>query len=129
MDLIKALGKNCVLDQRLEGWFAVERELRALIDRRLKPCGITCAELMTLRFIGQPNRLGDDIGSAATSVSEMTRYFGLATRTIVVAVGQLEKKGFVTKTRSTLDNRQYDLELSPAGREALARQKKSTRPA
>lgn len=119
MSLITTIRKWEV-DRRIDGLFAIERDLRALLDSRLAPLGITYAQFSLLRFIGEPfGSDGRSLGRTPIAV-DVADHFGFTSRTVTVSVNALVKKGWVVRKRSAADKRCVCLEVTSSGKEILA---------
>ncbi|MCB0882645.1 MAG: MarR family transcriptional regulator [Thermoleophilia bacterium] len=79
--------------------------------RRLRPLGITPAEAGVLRALG---------GGEPRSQRALADALDVHATRLVAVVGGLEERGLVSRERRPADRRAYVLELTPAGREALA---------
>ncbi|MDQ1118901.1 MULTISPECIES: MarR family transcriptional regulator [Pseudoxanthomonas] len=119
MDMKRAL-RNKKRDDRIDGLFAVERELRALLDRRLEPYGLTYSQYSLLRFINDPPVLESGAPAGPVHHGDIAHYFGFAPRTVTVAVNALVAKRLVQRTRSTVDGRTQELALSSKGQRVFA---------
>lgn len=118
MELTRAL-LNKQVDERIDGFFAIERELRALLDRRLRSTGLTYAQCAMLRFIAQPKGIAASRESGAVHAADVVRYFGFAPRTVTVAVNALVKAKVLRRRRSSTDKRVQTLILTVEGQNAL----------
>lgn len=120
MTIRKALRDHDA-DERVDGWFAVERELRALLDRRLKPCGLTYAQFALLRFICEPRGADGKRTSSPVRAVDIAHYFGFAPRTVTIAVDGLVDLKYVKRIkRSTGDRRTSDIVPDDAADSVLA---------
>ena len=72
---------------------------------------ITIGEMHTIECIGAR-------GDAGISVTEIAQEMKITLPSVTAAVKKLEKKGLVTKTRSTSDARQVVIRLTEEGRRA-----------
>jgi len=105
----------------IEGLFAIERELRTLLDARLATHSLTYAQFSVLRFIGEPfNPAGKPLGREPTP-TEVAEHFGFAKRTVTVTVNALDRKGWVERLQCSNDRRSKILRLTPTGRLKLAK--------
>ena len=104
-------------DERIDGLFAIERELRSLLDHRLEPFGVTYAQYSLLRFIADPP--GIDSAGRAVQASDIVQYFGFAPRTVTVAINALVAKKLVLRRKSAKDGRAQELTLSSKGHQTL----------
>ena len=72
---------------------------------------LTGPQLWTLKILEQ---------NAPVRVSELARHMFLRPATVVGILDRLEAKGLVTRTRSKVDRRAVDLELTEAGQTLVA---------
>lgn len=107
------------IDERIDGLFAIERELRAMLDRKLVPLGVTYAQYAMLRLIGEPRgavALQPDNVVRATDIAD---YFGFALRTVTVTVNGLVNAGLIRRRKSPSDGRVQELLVTPKGQKVL----------
>jgi len=108
------------VNRLIEGLFAIERELRTLLDARLATHSLTYAQFSVLRFIGEPfNPAGKPLGREPTS-TEVAEHFGFAKRTVTVTVNALSEKGWVERRHCKDDRRARILRVTPTGKLKLA---------
>jgi DNA-binding MarR family transcriptional regulator len=118
---VAASVRNPDENRLIEGLFAIERELRSLLDARLAIEGITTAQFSVLRFIDAPfDKEGKDLGREPNA-SDIADHFGFANRTVTVAVNTLVAKGWLSRSTSASDRRVKYLALTPHGRAKLAK--------
>lgn len=118
MELTKVLWRKQI-DERIDGLFAIERELRALLDRKLAPLGLTYAQYAMLRFIGEPRGSVANGPDAVVRATDIADYFGFALRTVTVTVNGLVKAEWVRRRKSPTDGRVQELLATPKGRKVL----------
>lgn len=120
MTLLKSL-RDKALDERFDGLFAIERELRALLDRKLAPLGITYAQLALLRLISRLNAPDPDGQVSGVRATDIADYYGFAMRTVTVALNRVVASGLVERGRSPTDRRAVNLSLTGKGADVLAK--------
>lgn len=101
------------LDRIYVGRHLLGRVTAALIaayDRELAPLGLT---------VYQASMLLSCARREANTPVELAHLVGLDVSTITRMVDRLEKKGLITRTRSTHDRRQVMLRITRAGRSAM----------
>ncbi len=86
--------------------------MRAEVDRRLEPAGLTSAQWVPLLMLHM---------GRATMVAELARECQLDTGGMTRLLDRLEAKGLVRRMRSSADRRVVNLELTAPGREAARR--------
>ncbi len=89
---------------------AINRTYKPMLDEM----GITYPQYLVLNVLGEND--GATIGAIADRLS-------LESSTITPPVKRLEAAGLVERRRSTLDERQVNVSLTPDGRDMLARSK------
>lgn len=89
---------------------AINRTYKPMLDEM----GITYPQYLVLNVLGEQD--GATIGAIADRLS-------LESSTITPPVKRLEQAGLLERRRSTLDERQVNVLLTPAGRDMLARSK------
>ncbi|WP_296280492.1 MarR family transcriptional regulator [Pseudoxanthomonas sp.] len=118
MELTRVLLKKQI-DERIDGLFAIERELRAMLDRKLAPLGVTYAQYAMLRFIGEPRGAVTSGPDNVVRATDVTDYFGFALRTVTVTVNRLVNAGLVRRRKSPSDGRVQELLLTTKGQKLL----------
>lgn len=118
MELIRTLLDHAA-DERVEGLFAIERELRALLDRRLQPTGLTYSQCAMLRFIANPRGSAAYRANGEVYATDIARYYGFATRTVTVAVNGLVDAKLVRRRKSAVDGRAQCLLPTDRSQEVL----------
>lgn len=103
---------------RLDHLMAIERELRALLDLRLKPYGLTYAQLAVIQFIHSPRDKDDRPIETAIRPADVANHFNFAPRTVTEALNRLSQ--YVVKARNPHDRRSVVLKLTPKAITTLA---------
>ena len=104
---------------RIDGLLAIERELRSLLDSRLKRYGVTYAQFSVLRYVCSPvDRYGKPLGRPARH-SDVAAWFDYASRTVTEVVTLLCKDGLVERTVYEADRRSRILTASARGRRLI----------
>lgn len=117
---LSATLRNPDVDRQVEGLFAIEREMRALLDSRLASKKITYAQFSLLRFLAAPfDSTGKPLGRAATA-TDVADHFGFANRTVTVGVDALAAKGWVLRKKSAIDKRCTHIEVTASGSDLLS---------
>jgi DNA-binding MarR family transcriptional regulator len=96
----------------LERWGELSRALRAFAAESYAELGLGSTQAKFLREIGKAGRTSQAALARATATDPTLT--GRALQTLL-------EKGWVRRTRSEEDRREYVLELSPAGKRLLAR--------
>ena len=91
----------------IQQFLTVYRHLRRY-SRQLHQEGISGRKLSALRYL-------HEVGPR--TVGQMRDYLYISDSGASELIARLEKKGFVTRTRSDVDNRVVIVDLTPAGRE------------
>ena len=118
MELTRVLLKKQI-DERIDGLFAIERELRAMLDRKLAPFGVTYAQYAMLRFIGEPRGAVAVQPDNVVRATDIADYFGFALRTVTVTVNGLVNAGLVRRRKSPTDGRVQELLVTPKGHKVM----------
>jgi DNA-binding MarR family transcriptional regulator len=79
-----------------------------LYSRRMQIAGITGRKLAALRYL---------LEAGPRTIGELRDYHHISDSTVSEMMTQLENAGYVTRSRSTVDNRVVVVELTPTGRE------------
>lgn len=117
---VAAAVRNPDVNRLIEGLFAIERELRTLLDARLADAGITTAQFSVLRFIHAPFGIDGKSLGRQPNASDIADHFGFANRTVTVTVNALVGNGWVARSASTSDRRVRNLALTSSGEAKLA---------
>ncbi len=78
---------------------------------QIRPLGVTPSEAGVIRLIGR---------APGMTQRQLADRLGALQSRVVALIDGLERKGLATRTRSTVDRRAQQLDLTPAGRELLA---------
>lgn len=102
---------------RLDHLLAIERELRALLDLRFAPLGLTYAQLSVLQFIHCPKDSWDKPIEEPIRPADVAAHFNFAPRTVTEALNRLSN--YVVKARNPQDRRSVVLKLTSKAITAL----------
>ena len=117
---LSATLRNPDVDRQVEGIFAIEREMRALLDSRLALNKITYAQFSLLRFLAEPfDSTGKPLDRAPTA-TDVADHFGFANRTVTVGVNALAAKGWVLRRKSAIDKRCAHIAVTASGLDVLS---------
>ena len=103
---------------RIDHLLGIERELRALLDQRLKPWGLTFAQLSLLRFIKEPKDWQDEPLSGPIRPADVAHHFRFTPRTVTEALNRLTP--YIAKSIHPKDKRSVCLGLTSKGDAAIA---------
>ncbi len=88
------------------------KRLRRLVDARLSQHGLSMSRCKVLGVLGQ---------HGPSHQSELATIFDLAPRTVTELVDGLERDGLVLRSTDPVDRRARYVDLTPAGRDVLAK--------
>ena len=91
---------------------------RALLDRALRPSGLSAEEFALYSAVGRSPKTPTELG----------QLMGLPPTTMSSILNRLDTRGHINRVPNVLDARSYTVELTPAGRQALAGADKLFRP-
>lgn len=102
---------------RIDHLLAIERELRALLDMRLAPFGVTYAQRCVLEFIRAPQNWRGQPIEGPIRPADVAEHFGFAPRTVTEALNRISE--YVERGVHPEDRRAVVLTLSKKGLMAL----------
>jgi DNA-binding MarR family transcriptional regulator len=109
------------LGDRLDGLLAIERELRGLLDQRLKPSGLTYSKFALLRFIKRPTNTRHEPMPTPVRPLDVAAHFKFSPRTVTEAIDGLVDAGLVERVRNPNDRRSWVLcPIEPGASRAIA---------
>lgn len=103
----------------IDALLAIERELRSLLDARLKPHGITYAQLAVLRYVRDPVDAYHCPLETQVCIGDVKSWFRYAPRTMTEAINLLESKSWLERRQNECDRRQTILAVTSGGSQLL----------
>lgn len=100
----------------LEALPALERDLRALMDDRLQPLGLTLADSRVLRYIVRPTSVANETVSGLVRARDIERFYELAQRSVQDTLQRLVSGNFITRIQDPQDRRAKLLKPTPHGK-------------
>lgn len=94
--------------------YLMKRVLGSIVmqaDKRLQPLGMTSTQWGPLLHLSK---------SGACPVAELARHLQVDAGAVTRLLDRMEKKGLCRRTRSTVDRRVVQVEITPEGRTAIA---------
>ncbi len=94
-----------------QAYFELHHRLHRLVDRRMSSDGLSLARCKVLLRLSEQGPINQ---------ATLAGLLGFAPRSVTDVVDALEREGLVTRTEDRADRRARILDLTPAGRDALA---------
>ena len=104
-----AFGRE--LNELLVNTYRSVNKIEECMLRDMSNAQLSIGELHTIECVGKQARDG-------RTVTEISQEMGITPPSVTAMVKRLEKKGYVTKTRSATDGRQVHIRLTELGRRA-----------
>jgi len=105
-------GKSTEIPEVIDNLRRISQAISEYSRNAVKVTELTGPQLWALKIIAN---------AAPIRVSELARQMFLRSATIVGILDRLESKGLVTRTRSTVDRRVVDIDLSEMGKSVVAK--------